>query len=68
MLKRGTCVIELSRYCDLDLDLCPNTRISIIGYMVKLGDSLISYKPKNQQTISRSFAKVEYISLAALVA
>nr|AAU93584.2 Polyprotein, putative [Solanum demissum] len=51
-----------------DWAACPNSRKSVTDFLLKFGDSLISWKSKKQNTITRSSAEAEYKSLATLTA
>jgi len=57
--------IQLKAYSDSDWATCSETRKSITSFSVYLGESLIFWKTKKQQTISRSSFEVEYRTLAA---
>ena len=57
--------IHLKAYSDSDWTTCPETKKFFTGFSIYLGESLISWKSKKQQTISKSFSKTEYKAMAA---
>ena len=59
---------QLKVYCDEDWGACLHTRRSVSGFMVKMGESMISWKSKKQATVSRSSAEAEYRSMASSIA
>ncbi|XP_019229672.1 PREDICTED: uncharacterized protein LOC109210674 [Nicotiana attenuata] len=51
---------SLSSYCDSYWGACLVSRRLVTGYVVKFGEALISWKSKNQGTMSRSSAEAEF--------
>ena len=65
ILLQATPQLTLHAYSDSDWVSCPNTRRSITGYVMLIGQSPIFWKSKKQSTVSRYSSESEYRAMAA---
>jgi hypothetical protein len=68
LLLRRSSSSDLIVYTDADWVGCLDTRRSTSGYVVFLGDNLVSWSAKRQTVVSRSSAEAEYRVVANGVA
>jgi len=56
--------LQLKTYCDADWVGCLDTRKSLTGFCVFLGNALVSWRSKKLNAVSRSSVEAEYRFMA----
>jgi len=62
--KSGNPAIELKCYVDADYAACKDTRKSVSGFVITIGESVISWRSKKQPVVALSTSEAEYIALS----
>ena len=57
--------LQVTAYSDADWSACQFTNRSLNAYAMFIGDSLVSWKTKRQQTVSKSSVDAEYRSMSS---
>ncbi|XP_017978303.1 PREDICTED: uncharacterized mitochondrial protein AtMg00810-like [Theobroma cacao] len=65
ILMKSESNLMIVGYCDSDWAGCPNSRKSVTGYNMFIGNSLVTWKSKKQSVVSRSSAEAEYRAMAS---
>lgn len=65
ILLKATDSITLQAFSDSDWAACLDTRRSVTGYLLLLGNSPVSWKSKKQGTVSKSSSEAEYRAMSA---
>uniref|UniRef100_A0A3Q7G7Y5 Reverse transcriptase Ty1/copia-type domain-containing protein n=1 Tax=Solanum lycopersicum TaxID=4081 RepID=A0A3Q7G7Y5_SOLLC len=60
--------LPITAYCDSDWAACSDSKRSVSGYLVLMGDNHVSWKSKKQSTISLSSAEAKYRVVRQVVA
>lgn len=68
LLMNSGSSFQLQAFCDSDWASCPQTRHSVSGFFIMLGNSPLSWKSKKQATVALSSAEAEYRSMRRVCA
>ncbi|EOY25713.1 Uncharacterized protein TCM_027093 [Theobroma cacao] len=65
ILMKSKSALKISGYADSHWEGFPDTRRSVTGFCIFIGDSLVRWKSKKQSVVARSSAKAEYRPMAS---